>query len=235
MMFSAFACDSITVPSCVAHNTGKGDKDRAMLTVLIKSLYRALEDNDNPNGNALPADVIKAIDALKPNFAQANREVRDGSFLVDPELAFEIPTVGISAFEWIRQLSASLVWSVRGEFDPSIRWADALVWNSMYIQGPAQLEVKNAAALMVMNQLAEWNLESFDWKGGWSAFPRSYPRDIYNFSVCFSPTLVRQIENEVAFRHQFYSRLNWYIWFAPSTETRGLLEAAAASLNVGQA
>src|SRR6267143_939004 len=69
LMFSAFQSDSITVPSCSEHNNGKSDKDRAIITALIKSLYRTV-GCDVPL-RSFPTDVIEAIDCLKPNFARA--------------------------------------------------------------------------------------------------------------------------------------------------------------------
>jgi hypothetical protein len=229
LMFSAFECDSITVPSCIEHNNGKSDKDRAIVTALLKSLYRTLEC-DIPS-NSFSPDVIKAIEHLKPNFAQANREVKDNSLLIDPELDFKIPAIGVSVDGWIRQLSAALVWSVSGEFDSTIKWDEALVWNSFYLRTSRPMELLDIGWQVVMNQAAERSIERFDWKGGWSAYPRMYPSNIYNLSICFSPTLVQVIENEVAFRHQFYNCLNWYIWFAPSKKTRMVLEEAVARLN----
>src|SRR5258706_14137695 len=89
LMFGAFDCDSITVPSCVKHNSEKSHKDRAVVTVLIKSLARAVENG--MVSTDLPADTVKAIRYLEPNFRQANREVFDRSVLADPELDFEIP------------------------------------------------------------------------------------------------------------------------------------------------
>lgn len=75
-MFAAFECDSITVPSCIQHNNEKSDKDRAITTVLVKSLHRALESGLPVE--SLPQNVIKAVEFLKPNFAQANREFMIG-------------------------------------------------------------------------------------------------------------------------------------------------------------
>lgn len=229
LLFAAFDCDSITVPSCERHNNGKSDKDRAIVTWLIKSLNRAFDSGLSTD--SFSPTVIEAISHLKPNFAKANRELSDHSFLSDPELDFKIPAINFTPYAWICQLSAALVWSVTGEFDASIKWSEALVWNALYLQGPKTRELLDVLGLMMMNQIAESNIESFDWRLGWSAFPRKYPPEIYNFSICFSPTLVQKIELEVAFRHQFYSCINWYIWFTPSKQTREALEDAIATLS----
>ena len=224
LMFTALECDSITVPSCIRHNNEKSDKDRAIITVLIKSLSRALESG--LVATSLPEKVIEAIEFLKPSFAQANREVNDRSLLADPELDFKIPAVNVSIFDWMRQLSAALVWSVVGEFDSSIDWNEAFVWSSLNLQSSAPMSVYDVGLQVLINQGSEEHIESYNWEVGWSSKPKSYPPGIYNFRVCFSPPFEQDKGREVAFRHQFYSCLNWYVWFAPSLETREILKQA---------
>lgn len=140
-LFAGFDCDSITVPSCEEHNNEKGNQDRAIGTWLMKGLIRTL--NSGVPKTSLSSDVLKAIDTLSPDFAQANREVRDLPLLNDEELSFDIPALNFGVHDWIRQLSAALVWSVTGEFDGSIEWKDALVWNSLYIEGTERKELTN--------------------------------------------------------------------------------------------
>jgi len=226
LMFASFDCDSITVPSCKIHNNEKSNKDRAIITCLIKSLHRAIESGFPVD--SVPSKVFKTIADLKPYFAQANREVSDHSYLSNPELDFKLPAINVSVYEWIKQLSAALVWSVVGEFDPAVKWDGSLVWSPLYVESTESMELIDRLSQVVRNQMAERHIESFDWKIGWSAFPRNYPPEIYNFKICFSPTLIQKIDGEVAFRHQFYGSLNWYIWFAPSQQTRQTLEEAIA-------
>lgn len=114
-----------------------------------------------------------------------------------------------------------------GQFDDSIKWHEAYVWNEFYLQGPDTRPLLSVLSELSLNWIGARNVESFDWKPGWSARPRAYPRELYNFSVCFSPTLVQKIEREIAFRHQFYNTLDFYIWFAPSERTWELLRVAA--------
>jgi hypothetical protein len=224
LMFAAFDCDSITVPSCTKHNTEKSDKDRAVVTVLIKSLTRALENGLSPS--ELPAESVKAIRFLEPNFNQANREVFDRSLLNDPELDFEIPAVNVSVFDWMRQLSAALVWSVVGDFDPSINWSQAFVWNSLYLQPTAPMSVFDAGLKVLTNQLTENQILGCAWEPGWSSRPRSNPPEVFRFRVCFSPPFEQIKGREVALHFQFYYCLNWYAWFTPSLETREILKRA---------
>lgn len=146
--------------------------------------------------------------------------------LADPELDFKIPAVTVSVFDWMRQLSAALVWSVVGDFDSSIDWKEAYVWNSLYLQSPSPMTVLNAGLQVLINQGAEEHIESCKWESGWSSSPRSYPCEVYNFRVCFSPPFEQNKGREVAFHHQFYSCLNWYVWFTPSLETREILKRA---------
>lgn len=224
LMFAPFNCDSITVPSCAAHNSEKSHKDRAVVTALIKSLTRALENG--MSNTDLPAETIEAIRYLEPNFRQANREVFDRSLLKDPELDFDIPAIGVSVPEWMRQLSAALVWSVVGDFDSSINWTDAFVWNSLYLQPTAPMSVVDISREVLANHFAEQQILSSVWEPGWSATPRSYPPEVFKFRVCFSPPFERNNGREVALHFQFYHCLNWFVWFTPSNDSRELIRRA---------
>src|SRR6185503_18234133 len=73
LMFAAFDCDIITVPSCEKHNTEKAGNDRAVITALVRSLHQTLEYRDTTN--CLPENVLKAISFLEPDFRKANREL----------------------------------------------------------------------------------------------------------------------------------------------------------------
>jgi hypothetical protein len=226
LIFANFDCDHITVPSCDTHNNAKSDKDRAIVTWLIKSLDRMFESGVSTTSTS--PIVIEAISHLKPSFGQAAKHVSDNSFLSDPELDFKIPAIDFDFSEWIRQLSAALIWSVTGQFDDSIKWNEAYVSNEFYLQGPDTRPLSSVLSELLFSWIGTRHIESFDWKPGWSARPRAYPRELYNFSVCFSPTLVQEIEREVAFRHQFYATLDFYVWFVPSVSTWESLKEAAA-------
>ncbi len=225
LMFAAFDCDRITVPSCEKHNTEKAGNDRAVITALIRTLHQTLEHRDSTN--SLPENVLKAINFLEPDFHQANRELTSQSLLADPELDFKIPKLNISIFDWIRQLSAAMVWRATGEFDSSIDWSKADIWNALYLQDSNSWQVLDIAWQAEINHASEQIIESSDWKLGWSSTPRRYPSDIYNLKMCFSPPFEQRKGVEVAFRHQFYSCLNWYVWFVPSHKIKMLLEEAA--------
>ena len=226
LMFAAFDCDSITVPSCIRHNSEKSHSDRAVVTVLTKSLVRAFENGMSTTD--LPADAIKAIRSLEPNFRQANREVFDRSLLEDPELDFAIPAVNVSVFDWMRQLSAALVWSVIGDFDPSIKWNEIFVWNSLYMQPTVPMTVVDASMKVLLNQFTEQQILSSVWEPGWSATPRKYPSEVFRFRVCFAPPFEQLKGQEVALHFQFYHCLNWFVWFTPTMSSRELLKRAVS-------
>jgi len=84
--------------------------------------------------------------------------------LANPELDFNIPKLNISVFDWIRQLSAAMVWRVTGEFDSSIDWSQADVWNSLHLQNSSPWQVIDLAWHAIINQASEQVIESFDWK-----------------------------------------------------------------------
>lgn len=137
LIFATSDCDRITVPSCDTHNNSKSDKDRAIVTWLIKSLDRMFEAGVS-TGSTSPI-VMEAIAHLKPNFGRAAKHVSDKSFLSDPELDFKIPAINFDFSGWIRQLTAALIWSGTGQFDDSIKWNEAYVFNEFYLQVPIRV------------------------------------------------------------------------------------------------
>lgn len=228
LMFNGFECDSITVPSCDEHNTEKNLKDRAVITALLLCIKagKNLED--------LPQNVISAICKLEPNIKEAKKEVDLRNFLIDPPEGLDQPLPYIEPIVnirmWMRQLTAGLVWSITGNYEPSINWQQSIVWSPIFFPGSGPISIPEA-----VNKIQEWqqlekSLDNGPWLKGWTSIPRGYPVEIYNFELGFLSTDESPNKIDVVFRHNFYNRLAWYVLFTTSDNQARTLFNVAYSL-----
>lgn len=162
-MFEGFDCDHITVPACEEHNNSKGDKDRAIVTMLLRGV-----DQMQSGGllrKALPPNVATAISTLEPNFRQANRELRLQRYLIDPpkDLDVDLPYLKpeVRIHTWMVQLTAALVWSVIGDYDPDSDWRNAWSWSPHYVQTTGPVSFEDAAYTALQSKLVEHKVEHF--------------------------------------------------------------------------
>ena len=218
MMFNGFRCDKITVPSCSKHNTDKNLRDRGIITGLVMSAYQLWQHK--PDSPSLTKNVIKAIKIHEKNFNQAQNEVALRDFISTPpqhlmnlRLPYLQPKVEIKG--WVKQLTAALVWSVTGTYDPQIDWDKTLVDSPNYFQGPAPMEIETAQSTASCNYYIEERLQHSTWYPGWSSGRTGYPSDLYCFELCFF-----EGEQKILFRHRFYNSASiWYAGFTAPTET----------------
>jgi hypothetical protein len=224
-MFEAFDCDSITVPACDRHNTAKNLDDRAIVAFFLRGLYTGFKSG------TLTENVLRAFEVAERNLKNA-REVTLRPLVVDPIGELDTPlshideTAKVKA--WMRQLTAALVWSVVGEFDPSVRWDDAVVWSPEFAPDTGLLNIEEAKLRIERLQSIKSNINSLavQWWPGWSSFPREYPRDIYRFELSFIPSqyLLRdESDTGIIFRHWFYSQFSWFVWFTAPQQVRLLI------------
>lgn len=227
MMFSGFGCDSITVPSCERHNTEKGTGDRGIITALIMSAYQMLQHRDKLSVH-LTDNVIKAVELLQPEFAQAKNEVSLRHLLIDPPEGLNIPlpytTPGVNIRAWMRQLTAALLWSLFGKHEAALEWEESWAWSPGFMPISEPVTARQAASFLSDTRNIELELEGLTWRSGWSSSPRELPADIYSFDVCFLEHPEDWDGKEIVFRHKFYNRTStWYVGFAAPQEFKAIL------------
>ncbi len=234
MMFAKFDCDSITVPSCDKHNTEKSIGDRAVITAMIMSASQMLKNN---LGSNLTPNVITAIKHAEPDFNQAKKEVELRDFLIDPPegLDIQLPYTKQSRNirRWVRQLTAALVWSIIGRYEPKLHWGEALALSSGLVETTEAITSERAVFLLQEQHSAEEQFREMPWKPGWSAVPKKYPADIYSFDLCF-PDDTQNFEGmNVVFRHRFYNSTSvWYVLFKATPEIINALTVASNQNNI---
>jgi hypothetical protein len=237
MIFTEFNCDSITVPSCEKHNTQKSIGDSVILNAIMMSAYQAYNNREKLE-NHLTSNVITAIGHAKQDFDQVKNEVKPRDFILDPPdfLNIQIPYLQSTAFskisDWIRQLTAALVWSIVGRNDSDMHWDEAIVWSREMIQVPGPLSFEKAKSLLKPNADRKQFYDNFPWYFGWSATPRKYPADIYSFDLCFPEEHENRQAINAGFRHRFLNDITvFYVWFnAPKKIMDALVAATTGNI-----
>lgn len=213
-MFKGFDCDSITVPSCEDHNNSKGGTDQAIVSAFLIPLRNGKEEYH------LDDKILKAIQIAEPSFERAKRRVKSVPLLRNSSPGFKnLPDISYinssrDLKNWIRQLTAGLVYDALQAFDSKTDWPETHVYSPDYIEskGPVPMEPERAISNLKKNKELQTKSEGLPWKRGWSARPRPYPSAIYTFQVCIEDELV-------VFKHTFYAQFKWYVFFLASQET----------------
>lgn len=228
MMFEAFDCDSITVPSCDRHNTVKSLDDRAIVTFFLRGLYYGLKKG------SLTASQLRALEVAEHKLGKATEVttqplVRDPLGIVDTRFSHIDETRKVK--DWMRLLTGALVWSVQGKHDSSVNWDQAMVWSPEYVVDTDQLDIEQAGLRLekIRSIKAEVDRVSVYWWPGWTSYPRGYPPDIYRFDVSLLPSqylLKSDSKPEVIFRHCFYGQFQWYVWFTASEAVKTTIAGA---------
>lgn len=225
LMFRAFDCDSITVPACAQHNTEKSGSDQAIVHGLLLTLEQSM--------GAWPRseEVTRALEAAERGFSSTKRNAfpapllddPDGKYAGLPDVGFVRPCVGAS--DWIRQLTAALVYDGAQAFDSTIRWAEVAPFSPSLIgcEEPTPLPPNVVLGIFARNRQVEDVLNTHEWHEGWSAKPRPYPSAIFKFLVAFTGA-------EVLFRYRFYDTFDWYIAFRASRRTTRALRGRVKRL-----
>ncbi len=228
-MFDGFECDRITVPACDEHNNSKSGRDRAIVTGLVRSMDQMPQGSQQHR--PLSANVKRAIEMLLPNYRQANNLLMLQTYLVDPPEGLDVALPYLEPDAqlpiWIKQMTAALVWSAVGDFDPETNWSDAWAWSPHFVRVNAPISVDQARERAIKSISAENAIDSnLVWLPGWSAKPKAYPSDIFRFQLSFVPQPTEWDGKQVIFRHVLYDSVKWYVWFATSTRTVEILREA---------
>lgn len=223
-MFKGFPCDSITVPSCKAHNSSKAGDDQAIVSAFLIPLCNGMDSYSWED------DVISAIQTAQSSFERAKRRAVDIPLLKNPpqalkdlpNVAYLVPSIHIR--DWIRLLTAGLVYDAVQGFDSTINWPEIIVWSPDWIAAkePASLDLEQVISMMKKQNEIHLPLEQLNWESGWSAHPNPYPSVIYAFQVYF------ESNQKIIFRHRFYNRFTWYACFSAAQETIAKLEGKLA-------
>jgi len=225
-LFRGFDCDSITVPSCGAHNNKKDFRDQAIVIGLAVGVKEA------GARSSLPDRVRSCVEGLLEEAHRVKRAVTllpigHGGGLPSFRLPYIEPHVRLR--EWARQLTAALVFDATQQFDSHLDWARAYVDSPHWVDasGNAIPKLQDLAHLLKQKRTEYAGLQDLPWTMGWSARPRPYPAEIYRFEFLCG-------EGAVVFRHTFFSSYVWYVGFdSPETTATRLLQKATGLAGPG--
>jgi hypothetical protein len=215
---------SITVPSCDQHNSLKSRRDQA----IVPGLLRSVEEGASRGiiNRPLAEPVRRLIGRMEEPFRRSNKAVSLRPLIVDPPpgLAVDMPYFhpGVDVLGWAVELTAALVWSATGYWDPESDWDKAWRWSPCYFPMRAPCTLNEAGRRVLANMDIESVIKAeADWRSGWSAHPHPYPEELYRFEVSFHEVIL--------FRHVFFDCLRIYVGFETSERTHDLLKAAVGA------
>lgn len=216
LLFKYSRCDRITVPSCIAHNGEKSGRDQAIIHGFFKSLLDFQED--------LEPEVYKAILGATNGFKYSKRRAVLAHLIKDPHKNLQAqPKIAYLTKEnkihnWIKQLSAAIIFDAIKRYDPSIIWDNLQTFSPNFVpaksaQGIDQDQVNE---MLTNQQQCMIELETHHWLDGWSAYPKPYPHKIYRFRFHLGA-------KNIILNHIFCNQFFWYIWLPASEEIRNIL------------
>ncbi len=181
IFFRGFSCDSITAPSCDAHNSNKSNDDQSIASALIQSLNNI----QVRNGSSFSPEIQKAIEITLTSIEYTKKRVKNVDVIEKKvNLNLELPQVTHLQGEidpWIKQITAVLVWDSIKYFDKSIDWNKAIVNHTNWI--PTHIIPENLD-IEIIGEFADKSLEvlelekTINWVVGWSADPKPSSRDL---------------------------------------------------------
>lgn len=213
VLFKEFMCDSLTVPSCALHNTDKSGNDQSIFHGFLMSLSNGMAQYSL---NQKTKDVISKT---QPNFKYSKKTITSVEMLPGIQ-KFAYSTADIP--NWMRQLTAGLVYDALQHCDTSIRWDKATVLSLHYFEGPISTHLNEWSDQVEKKLPIIKSLESKQWQNGWSATPHAYPTDIYFFEFCITP-------NTTWFKHIFYKSYEFYVAFSNTPKTSLALTQKAST------
>jgi len=210
MLFKDFKYSSITVPSCEKHNNEKHSKDQGFVSSFMLSIQQLV--NHGIGIKKISPTVLTAV--MKGRENQLNKVGTFRDFFKNPPSKFNFQNIYIHSevdmANWIRHISAGLIWSKIGKFEPAIDWQYSIVKSPNFIPYNNPLPIVEAKKIaLYMNESIRIINEDIDWKPGWYQKPHGYPNEIYNFSV--SPFSQDKANTKYLMRHEFYNNFIWII------------------------
>jgi hypothetical protein len=210
-LFKYFQCDSITVPSCDNHNGKKSGRDQAIIHGYFISLL-GYQENLEP---AVRKAILGAMNGFKYTKKVA---IQAYLFRNPPDYLQGLPKIAYltkenKIHEWIKQLTAAIIFDATKKYDPSIHWENLQIFSPNWVsaQSAQGIDLDKAKGLFNKQKQEKIKLDNLHWQNGWSAHPKPYPPDIYRF--CF------HIGNEnILLRHIFCNMFFWHIWLPNNKE-----------------
>jgi hypothetical protein len=126
-LFNGFPCDKIKVPSCDEHNGEKSGIDNKVIKAILIALKAAA------GRYSIGPDALMAIGIAEAHFAQVRKDVQNVSKMKGmPDFTYVAGFKEIE--EWMRQLTAALIYHVTRKYDAGNRFDKAIVFSPTFVK-----------------------------------------------------------------------------------------------------
>jgi len=206
-IFKGFNINRMTVYSCDKHNSGKSDKDEA----IVKSMLLAIENNNNIT---ITPELLKALNEIKDHYNQVKKTVTKEQIFFDSNEDIVCLDASIDLDNWIRQLSAGMIYYKTKYYDNENNFVTSKVFErNSYSRDKRsvenfQNERNKKIELQTMSEIGEWN-------NSWIP-DNCYPENLYFFQY-------KIINKFILFKHIFYKCFVFYNLIEISNKTKEIL------------
>lgn len=197
-LFKGFRVDSLTVYSCEKHNNKKSFDDEA----IVKSMLIALEKHDIVKNE----DIKLSLDIIKLHHTQVKNKISENTLYKQNNIDYNFTVLSpdVKLDDWIKKLSAGLIWYKTRFFDHDNRFDDSIVIEKNSYpnyETPKDLlffekEYKKKIELISI-------IEKGKWINGWNDKKNTYPVTIYTFYYKF-------IGKKLIIKYVFYQQFTFY-------------------------
>ncbi len=186
-----------------------------------------MQHKNGANSNFSP-EVQKAIETAKSSFGPTKKRVKSVDLFEKSRFKNELPKVAHlqgNLDSWMKQLTAVFVWDAIKKFDESLDWNKAFVQSPYWLRSDNPVPPDTQKIIEYINMSQEGiNMESkIVWTDGWSAYRRSYPREIYQFYFTDAK------DNDLIFKHRFYESYDIFVLFSANEKTINAIYDRATS------
>lgn len=207
LLFNCTDCDSITVPSCDSHNTEKCGSDQAIANAMASALLPVVRRPEYQSSS--PARC--AVEHLAEELHRTSRLITQVTPIEDGSVSLTYLHAEASFNNWVRQMTAGLVFDAVGPASSSLDWGTAAVFSPSRIPSRTpEIEADELLQQLLRRQEMRDSVGVREWRMGWSAHPRPYPRDLYRFEFA-------RAESGIVFRHWFFNQFDVFVFFEAAT------------------
>lgn len=217
MLFRGFEFSAISVPSCEAHNQEKHGDDQGFITALRLGVKALIEKG--LSSQEISIATRNSIFSTSSNQVRRVGALRQYIYDAPDDLDVDFPYLEttVDLYQWIRLISAGLMWARFSDRVSGIAWDSAIVRSPNFVQSgryhthsQAYEHAKISKSIIEMAELLEWI-------SGWYRNPKGYPEEIYHYFLSYFDEPNSQGMSNLLMRHTFYRNFTFYLMVDIST------------------
>jgi hypothetical protein len=211
MLFKETEFSAISVPSCEKHNYEKHALDQGFVAALAIAVKKVREMV--PGIYSVPSDDIPVLDVPE---GVVRRVGTIRSYILDTpaDIDTDLPYIDsiVDLHDWIRHISAGLLWARLGPEAVKLDWDEAFVRSPNLVQIDKPVSLQQAGDHSKFTKHILELSESIDWYPGWFRKPHGYPQCIYHFSISSLQDPKFSEPSHLIFRHEFFRSFTFFLY-----------------------